>query len=115
LNGVCSHGIGCAPRDSGSVRISRDVFGSNALKTIERPSGAQLVGRFDGGLSSRRSSSPELSVRFTYNPNPLVRREEKTMSVPVGDHTGDELSCDASNVRRDVVPRVSSVTQISPP
>src|SRR5262249_52427977 len=52
---------------------------------------------------------------FLYRPKDPARSELKTIWLPSGDHTGEELSCDASNVNRCVVPRSKSRIQISPP
>ena len=89
------------------------VFGSSVWKTTA-PSGDQWTGRFALSDSYSNSSTPELSARLRYRPH-LLRREAKTISDPSGDQTGDEFSCEASNVSRDVVPRVVSVIQMSPP
>src|SRR6266545_4074598 len=78
------------------------------------PSDDQWTGRFALSDSYSNSSAPELSARLRYRPH-LPRREAKTISDPSGDQTGAELSWEASNVSRDVVPRVVSVSQMSPP
>src|SRR3954452_13194361 len=78
------------------------------------PVGDQCTGRTALSDSYSNSSAPELSARLRYKPH-FVRCEAKTISEPSGDQTGDELSWEAPNVRREVVRRVVSVIQISPP
>lgn len=44
-----------------------------------------------------------------------VSEQPNAMALPSGDQIGDDCSCDVSNVTRAVVPRATSLTQMSPP
>ena len=58
---------------------------------------------------------PVMSAAFAYTPHFPPRSDVNAMRRPSGDQIGEELSWAASNVKRDVVPRDTSVTQMSPP
>jgi hypothetical protein len=73
------------------------------------------MGKTCASDSMSRSSVPVPSEAFRYKPHFPFRTEPKTMRLPSGLQIGDELSCAASKVKREVAPRDSSVIQMSPP
>src|SRR5215813_3188534 len=95
--------------------MNKSREGFRVMYTRKCESGDQLTGTVGVSLSSRSSSFPVPFDAFTYSPHLPCLGEPNARRDPSGDQIGDEFSCEASNVTRDVRAREGSITQRSPP
>jgi len=96
-----------------TLQMSPAVLGSLVQYTMRVPD--QLIGIAGNSDSMIGSSAFELSAAFTKSPGLPFRCELNAMRVPSGDQTGDELSCELSNVNFDGVVWPASKIHTSPP